>query len=243
MTRRKILPLHGRANVLPRPDLHNAVYGMLVEGDGTIDTKLFGRVRVESPIQYQTPAPRDSFAFGEIGAMGLPSREGSGNEHPGSVPGSIIGFDLHATGHEVPAAPYYDRAQTFYTLPWKDIACEFVPGCDLPAPVGYWLMLQLDEIMTRRLLFSDTGSGLIVPGNALKGVATNKGRKTKVKLSAGKVLEIGALAAGVSGGAVAPGDWAIFNPLDSLTIRYTRGRELAFVRWDDLEQVVTGDAG
>lgn len=237
---RQILSLHGRANVILRADLHNAVHGMLVQG-GAIDTKLFGKVRVSSPISYKTPAPRDSLAFGQIGCMGLPEREGPNSKNPGCEAGDIVGIDLYQTGHQIDAAPYYENADAFVTVPWRELMCKFIPGDDLPTPLGGWLLLEQDEIMTRRLVFSSAGVTLHMPNSAKQGVTTNANSKTKVKLAAGKIICRAPGSLRYMEPHVHLGDWALFNPMDAVSIRYTKGRTLTFVKWDDLEQAVAGD--
>lgn len=234
-------PLHGRANVILRADIHNAVHGFL-EKDQEIDTELFGKVRVAAPIQYQTPVPRNAFAFGQIGAMGQPAAEGSGRHRPMVESGDIVGFDLYQCGHEIDATPYYEGARTFVTLPWKEILCVFRPGKDLPIPVGQWIMVRMDEIQTRRLLFGGSGAGkVLLPDSARGGVATNKGKSTKVKLAAARVAAMGNRAIQLASGELTRNQWVIYNPMDAVDIAYTKKRQLTFVQWDDLEQVVEDD--
>jgi hypothetical protein len=242
---RKLTPLHSRADVIPRPELHAALHDMMHQG-GEIKTELFGTLRIDCSVKYQSPAPRNSFAFGQVYSMGLPARDFRIGEHPGTEAGDIIGFDLHQTGHELDAQPFHETATSMHTLPWKEIACRFVPGEDLPRPVGWWLMLRPDPIMTRRLLFASAGALLHVPGGTKGGVATNKGKGTKVKLAAAQVLAFGALANEQAHGHVFHGSWVFYNPMDAIDISYTKGpdgkaRDLAFMKWDDLEQVVEVD--
>jgi len=247
---KKITSLHGRANVILRADLHNRVHGFM-ERDGEIDTDVFGKVRVAAPIQYKTPVPRNSFAFGQIGCMGLPAREGTGRIRPPCVEeGSIVGFDLYQTGHQIDASQYYEQADSFVTLPWKEIICVFVPGQDLPIPVGNWCMLRVDEIATRRLVFSSAHAGgkIVLPGSVSDGVATNKGnagQKTKVRLVAGQFWRMGPTALQHADGIARPGKthWALVSPMDAVTLRYNKKRVLTFAKWDDLEQVIEDDAG
>lgn len=241
---KKIIPLHGRANVVLRPDIHNELHGLLVK-DGIVDSAVFGKVRCESPIKYKTPCKRDSFAFGEVMAMGFPSSNGSGAEHPSVFQGDIIGFDLHQCGHQIDASPYYERADSFVSLPWKELACTFQPGAAEPIPAGRWLVVEVDEVMTRRLVFGVRGGhGLLLPGGVRGGVRTNGNSQTKVSLLAGKVLSLGDRAREIiPDGAVSVGDWALFSPHDAINIDLGKGRHRAFVRWDELEQVVEGERG
>ncbi len=233
---RSIRSLHSRANILPRADLAAAASKMLFAG-GEVKTELFGTMRFDCTINYTTPAPRNSFAFGQVMTMGTPDRNVP-NAHPGTQPGDIVGFDLFQTGHEVDATPYHETAACFYTLPWKEIACRVQPGEALPEPLGWWLMMEPDPVMTRRLLFGSSGTTLHLAGGTRGGVATNKGKGTKVKLAAAKVIVVGPSAQPFAAGVCEPGDWAIYNPMDALDIAYSRGRKLAFIKWDDLEQVV-----
>lgn len=233
-----IKPLHSRANVIPRVDIHTATNKFLHAG-GEIDAGIFGKMRVGSSIQYTTPCRRNNFAFGEVMSMGLPDRE-----RPRGVEvsaGDIIGFDLFQTGHELDAAPYYENAASFYTLPWKEILCKFAAGAPLPEPVGDFCMVEVDPIMTRRLVLSSAGSTLELPGSMRSGAATNKGKATKVKLVAGKFLAFGMHANRARAGAAELGDWALFNPMDGVDIDYTGGRNLTFVKWDEIEQLVADD--
>ncbi len=245
---KKLTPLHSRANVIPRPELHAALHDMMHTG-GEIKTDLFGTIRIDCSVKYKTPCPRNSFAFGQIHSMGLPARDGrTVSENPGILAGDIIGFDLHQTGHQIDAQPFHKNATEFHTLPWKEIACRFDPVADLPTPVGWWLMLRPDPIMTRRLLFGSAGSLLHVPGGTKGGVATNRGKSTKVKLAAAQVLAFGDRANEAAHGCVSRGSWVFYNPMDAIDISYTKGpdgkaRDLAFMKWDDLEQVVELDAG
>lgn len=239
---KKITPLHSRANVIPRADLHAATHEMMHQG-GEIKTELWGKMRLDCSIQYTTPAPRNSFAFGQIAAMGLPDRE-----RPRTIEareGDIIGFDLFQTGHQLDAAPYYEvdsmPVPVFYTLPWKEILCRFGEGDDLPTPIGDWCMVTKDEVMTRRLVLASAGSTLHLPGDMKQGAATNKGKGTKVKLVAGAFMRFGLRAETDRGDAADVGDWALFNPMDAVDINYTKGRTLTFVRWDDVEQLVEGE--
>lgn len=232
---RTIIPLHSRANVIPRADLHSKMSAVLHAG-GEIDNAIWGKMRLDCTIQYRTPVPRNAFAFGQIQSMGRPLAE-----NPRTVEaqaGDIIGFDLHQTGHEIDAKPYHENAALFYTLPWKEILCRFVDGEDLPRPVGDWCMVAKDELQTRRLVLASAGSTLHLGVSASSGVATNKGRKTNVKLVAAKLLAFGGHAATASQGAAELGDWALFNPIDGVDLAYTQGRQLTFIRWSELEQLV-----
>jgi hypothetical protein len=235
---RTIIPLHSRANVIPRADLHAKTHEMLHEG-GVVDSAIWGKIRLDCTIQYNTPAPRNSFAFGEVATMGLPLAENPRSVEAGK--GDIIGFDLHQTGHQLDAAPYYENATVFYTLPWKEILCRFVPGEDLPRPVGDWCMVEKSELETRRLVLASAGSTLHLGVSAKAGVATNKGRKTNVKLVAGSILAFGSYANVQALGAADAGDWALFNPIDGVDINYTQGRQLTFIRWSELEQLVPSE--
>lgn len=236
-----IVPMHGRANVVLRPDIHNDLHGLLVKG-GVIDSAVFGKVRVESPIRYKTPCPRDCFAFGEVMAMGHPSTEGSGSEPICASDGDIVGFDLHQCGHQIDASPYYERADAFVTLPWKEIACKFSAGSREPTPLGRWIMVEVDEVTTRRLVFGSSGSSVLLPGNLKKGVRTNSNSNTKVSLLAGKILSLGDTVQRIAPlGDVCPGNWALFSPHDAINIDLGKGKQRAFVRYDELEQIVHGE--
>lgn len=234
---RAIMPLHGRANIIPRPDIAAGLHELIGMG-GEITSEVFGRVHVGDQVTYVTPCPRDSFAFGQVGAMGQPSMEGSGAQHPGVAKGDIVGFDLYQVGHEIDAAPYYPEAKVFYTLPWKEIACRFVDG--LPIPAGPWCMLEPDELMTRRLIFASSGTMLHMPGVGAS-VRTNSNQRTKVRLAAGKVQALGCLAVDDCTEPGIVGQWALYNPIDAVTIDLGKAGKMAFVKFQDLEQLV-GDA-
>lgn len=227
---KKLTPLHSRFNVIPRPDIANALHGMDVEG-GYIDNAIWGRVHVSSPIQYATPAPRDSFAFGEIAAVGTPDELWKGPA-PAKV-GDIIGFDLWQIGHEFGAEAFYANARTFYTLPWGKALCRFVEG--KPLPLTDWVMVEPDEVRTFRWL---AGARLIsAPGMMGGSVGTNTNSQTKVRGVVGEVLD--------EGGKVPPfaprGWYAIYNPLDAVTIDLPGQGKRSFVRWGDIEQAVEDD--
>lgn len=231
---RTITPLHGRANIIPRADIANELHGSMGKG-GEIDSAIFGKVRVGSVISYLTPAKRDSFAFGEVASMGHQAREGSGSKAPGVCDGDIVGFDLYQVGHEIDAGAYYPNASVFYTLPWKEIVCRFVGGRALP--VGQWVMLEPDEVMTRRLLFASSGTTLHLPSSG--PVRTNSNVKTKVRLTAGKILATGGLCLDMHGALNAVGKWALHSPIDAVTIDMGKGQLRAFVKFDDIEELVS----
>lgn len=234
-----ITPLHSRANVIPRADIHASLHELMFHG-GDIDTELFGRVNVGATIQYQTPARRNSFAFGQVAALGTRDRALTEDAN-GIEPGDIIGFDLFQTGHQLDASSYYENAPWFVTLPWKEILCRFTTKNELPLPVGWWLMVEPDPIATRRLVFGDGGGGLYLPGSIKGGLATNANSNTKVRMCAAKLVSAGFRAAELCSGVARIGDWVLYNPIDAVDIDYAGGRKLAFVKWDDAEQVVSAD--
>jgi hypothetical protein len=236
---RRLTPLHSRLNVLPRPDIANAIHGTKVEG-GVIDNAIWGSIRVESPIQYQTPAKRDSFAFGEVLATGTPAS--TGERDPPVLTGDIIGFDLWQIGHELDADAFYPDRRTFYTLPWTHALCRFSKydaNGGAPYPCGDWLMFEPDEVRTARWLIGSDGT-LTLPGGLRGAVATNSNQKSKVRATVGKFLAAGL----VVHRTMRKVDWklhewyGIYNPLDAVTINLPGHGQRAFVRWDDVEQAV-----
>lgn len=227
---KKLTPLHSRFNVIPRADIANALHGMNVDG-GYIDNAIWGRVHVASPIQYKTPAPRDSFAFGEVAAVGTP--DGLWGGPPPAKVGDIIGFDLWQIGHEFDAEAFYPHARTFYTVPWGKAMCVFKSG--IPRPLHDWVMVEPDEVRTFRWL---AGTKLIsAPGMMGGSVGTNTNSQTKVRGVVGKVLTLGVSVPHVD----APEGFAIYNPLDAVTIDLPGQGKRAFVRWGDIEQAVEDD--
>ena len=65
-----IRPHHDVALIRPRADLHAALHGAQVEG-GRIMTKIFGAVRVDSPINYLVTGKLNQFAIGQVVRMGF----------------------------------------------------------------------------------------------------------------------------------------------------------------------------
>lgn len=229
---KKLTPLHARLNVIPRPDIANKMHGLDVTG-GSIDTEMFGRVRIESPISYKTPAPRDSFAFGEVAAVGLPDEHWKGP--PPCHEGDIIGFDLWQIGHEFAADSFYPNTRTFYTLPWRHALCRFDEG--RPLPLADFVMVEPDDMRTRRWLGGSDGT-LALPGSMQRSVGTNANHGTKVKGAVAKVISS---ARDVQPPPMAGTFCCVYNPLDAVTIKLPGIGERAFIRWSDIEQAVEDD--
>lgn len=231
----KLRPKHDLATLLPRPDIHAEVHGLLATG-GEIETELWGKVKVGNPIQYKVTAKRNNFAFGEVVALGGGTPVGSGMDKPECQPGDIVGFDLGQAGHWLPDG-------TISCL-WKNLLCRFAPGADTPEPLSSWVMSRRDEIAMQRLMLSAPGT-IHLPGHVKGSVSTTSGKpKSSVRLTAEPIMKVGrgsfAKKVFVEPDCVV-GETAVFAPTSAVNLAWTDSRVLSFVKWSDVEFTFGGE--
>lgn len=234
-------PTHDQAIVIPRPDLHAEALGVWDAGcGGYIETKEFGTVRVDCPVRYTIPAPRNTFGFVQVDSWGEGTIRGAGLDKPDVEVGDIVGVDLCQIGHCV---AHGGKEKWF--VPWKEFLCKFRPK-DLinPTPLMNYVMTEYSEEMMGHLMFKG-GSGLIAaPSVHAKGIQTNSNSNTNVRIAVEKVL-------GVGTGRFIKGTWTepgckvgqgvIFMPFQGTVHMQIGAARRGFTPWSEIEAVLEVD--
>ncbi len=240
MAKMKLRPTHDQALVIPRPDIHAKIMGVWDDGieGGVIDNALWGKVRVDCPISYKIPSPRNRFAFVQVDSWGEGTVSGSGLDKPEVEKGDIVGIDLCQVGHVVA-----NEGQTKWFVPWKEFLCKFDKDLNC-TPLMNFVMTEYDEEIMNHLIFKSQ-NGLIALASAhSQGIQTNSNANTNVRIAAERVIGVG------SGRFVKKvwveanckiGDGAIFMPTNATVDMKLRGPRKRFTPWSEVEGVLYVD--
>ena len=153
----------------PRPDIHGRIVKWITTGE-EIDSKVFGKVRVDNTISYTVTSESNNFAFAEVqsagrGAAWMSDKYRLDVHGPeGDRPGSIIGFDLCQVSHSL-----MHDGETHYFLPINAALCRFDVGAEMPTPLGVYFMTRYEQGAAERFQKRDKDSPLILPAAAGQG--------------------------------------------------------------------------
>lgn len=191
---KSVQPKHEFMLVRPRPDIHQEFTTLSMNG-GEIDTKLFGKIRLDNLVQYKHSGIRNQFAFGEVLRFGSGLVAGPSSELPDVQVGTLIGFDLAQVAIECPSkelsAMGVEDTETVYFVPFKAALCRFAVGEHLPSPLGNYVLTEEDQIAMSRFHFGGP-TGLVLPQTvASAGVRTNSNPNSNVRYAAERILSHG----------------------------------------------------
>jgi hypothetical protein len=179
----------------PRPDIHKRICEFASNGE-TIDSAIFGQVKVDSTIQYTTNAPANSFAFAEVLSVGRGAAwmRDCYRLDQQLAPGDIIGFDL------CQHSELRHEGEILYILSVDAALCHFEVGKDLPTPLGQYMLTCEEEGAGERFTFSRLAKGapetsrLILPhGMGMKSgeLKVSDVPTSRVKMSVERVIAVG----------------------------------------------------
>jgi hypothetical protein len=174
----------------PRPDIHKRICEFVTNGE-TIDSAVFGKVKVDSTIQYATSAPANNFAFAEVlsvgrGAAWMRDRYRLDQQ---LAPGDIIGFDL------CQHSELRHEGEILYILSVDAALCHFEVGKPLPTPLGQYMLTCEEESAGERFTLSKQApevSRIILPRDMSRGeLKVSNVPTSRVKMSVERVLAVG----------------------------------------------------
>ena len=174
----------------PRPDIHKRICEFVTNGE-TIDSAVFGQVKVDSTIQYATSAPANSFAFAEVYSVGKGAAwmRDCYRLDQQLAPGDIIGFDLcqHSeVRHE---------GEILFILSVDAALCHFEVGKDLPTPLGQYVLTCEEESAGERFTLSKQApevKRIILPRDMSRGeLKVSNVPTSRVKMSVERVIAVG----------------------------------------------------
>lgn len=228
-----IRPHHDTCTLKPRPDLHALLHNIMPEG-GHVMSKLFGKVRIDSPISYKITGKLNQFAFAEVLRMGKGSCTGQGRDVPALEQGAIVGVDLGQVGHVLPTGEYHTS--------WRNLLCVFREHHELPWPLMNRVMVEHDDALVDRFIFR--GAPLRAPKLSGDDIKTNDRARTKVGLTVSRVVAHGPgryvkkLLEDID---VSAGEVVAYTPSNgSVDFMFSRGRLLRFVPWSEIDFSVEG---
>lgn len=153
----------------------------------TIDSPLFGKVKVHGSQDYVNTSPGNNIAWGTVLSVG-PGAAWMAGKYDMSRDlhvGDVIGFDVQ---HEV-ALPHEGRSVFF--LPVDAALCRFNPSDPLPVPLGVYILTVEDAEAARRFVFKGK-SKLVMPRNASAGtVKVSDSPWSNVRFTIERVLAVG----------------------------------------------------
>ena len=174
----------------PRPDIHKRICEFVTNGE-TIDSAVFGQVKVDSTIQYATSAPANSFAFAEVYSVGKGAAwmRDCYRLDQQLAPGDIIGFDL------CQHSELRHEGEILYILSVDAALCHFEVGKQLPTPLGQYMLTCEEESAGERFTLSKQAPDvkrIILPRGMSRGELKASDIPTsRVKMSVERVLAVG----------------------------------------------------
>jgi co-chaperonin GroES (HSP10) len=231
-----IRPLHDTVTLRPAPELHARLHGIQIDG-GSIITELFGEVRLSQPVDYKITGKRNQFAFARVVRIAEEgSLTGQGQDRPDIAPGDVVGVDLGQIGHKLPGG--------LWQTSWRNLLCKFSEWRDMPTPLMNQIMVEYDQQLVDRYSFQNRNTTLTIPKIGPDDIKTNDRQRTRVGLTAGRVLATGPgrfVKKTLEHINVGPGDVVMFsNASGVVDFMFKRGQLLKFVAWSECESVIEG---
>jgi len=174
----------------PRPDIHKRICDFVTNGE-TIDTAIFGQVKVDSTIQYATSAPGNSFAFAEVCSVGKGAAwmRDCYRLDQQLTPGDIIGFDL------CQHSELRHEGEIIFLLSVDAALCHFQVGERLPTPLGQYVLTCEEESAGERFTLSKQApetKRIILPRDMSRGeLKVSDIVTSRVKMSVERVVAVG----------------------------------------------------
>ncbi len=174
----------------PRPDIHKRICDFVTNGE-TIDTAIFGKVKLDSTIQYATSAPANNFAFAEVLSVGKGAAwmRDCYRLDLQLAPGDIIGFDL------CQHSELRHEGEIVYLLSVDAALCHFEVGKLLPTPLGQYVLTCEEESAGERFTLSKQAPDvkrIILPRDMSRGeLKVSDVPTSRVKMSVERVVAVG----------------------------------------------------
>lgn len=241
MAKMNLRPTHDQALVIPRPDIHAKIMGIWDDGiqDGFISTELWGKVRVDCPITYKIPSPRNRFGMFQVDSWGEGTMRGAGLDKPEVEKGDIVGIDLCQVSHVVA----HDGKEKWF-VPWKEFLCKFDPVTLQPTPLMNFVMTEYDEEIMNHLIFKGNSNLVAVSSVHANGIQTNSNPHTNVRVAAERVVAVGQgrfVKSVWTEPGCKVGDGAIFMPCNATVDMKLTGNRKRFTPWSEIEGVLYND--
>lgn len=235
----------------PRPDIHGRIVKWVTSGE-TVDSAVFGEVKIDNTVSYRVTSLANNFAFGEVlsvgrGAAWMSDKYRLDVEGPsGNKPGTIIGFDLCQVSHS-----FLHDGETQYFLPINAALCRFDPGADMPQPLGVYFMTRHEPEAAIRFQKRDKKSGLWLPSAAGRGsIKTSDAEWSRVNVDVERIVSVGGGGMGLSEKCKKPvevipdpsaiGHLCVFMSTLSVDLP-AYGEMYKFTNWERLRGVVEDD--
>lgn len=155
----------------------------------TIDSPLFGKVKVHGSQDYVNTAPGNNIAWGRVVSSGPGAAwmEGRYDLTRRLAYGDIIGFDVQ---HEV-SLPHEGR--TVFFLPVEAALCRYNESDPLPVPLGVHVLTRFDQAAIERFVFSAKNKHrLHMPRNATSGtLKVSDSPWSNVRFAVERVVAVG----------------------------------------------------
>jgi co-chaperonin GroES (HSP10) len=174
----------------PRPDIHKRICEFVTNGE-TIDSAVFGKVKIDSTIQYATSAPANNFAFGEVLSVGKGAAwmRDCYRLDQQLAPGDIIGFDL------CQHSEIRHEGEIVYILSVDAALCHFEVHKPLPTPLGQYMLTCEEESSGERFTLSKQApevARIILPRDMSRGeLKVSNVPTSRVKMSVERVIAVG----------------------------------------------------
>lgn len=153
----------------------------------TIDSPVFGKVKVHGSQDYVNTSPGNNIAWGRVVSSGPGAAwmDGKYDLTQRLAYGDIIGFDV---SHEV-SLPHEGR--TVFFIPVESALCRFNDADPLPVPLGVHVLTVEDPEAVRRFVFAGK-SKLHMPRHATSStLKVSDSPWSKVRFTVERVLAVG----------------------------------------------------
>jgi hypothetical protein len=151
-----------------------------------IDTKEFGKVKVNGSQDYVNTNPGKILAWGTVKSVG-PGAAWMGGKHRLDRElrkGDIIGFDAFAQ------VSLNVQGEKEFFLPVDQALCRFNPDQEMPEPIGVYVMTKEEPDALKSITFKDPNIKLHLPGGTGE-VKVSDNPWGNVKWSVERILAVG----------------------------------------------------
>lgn len=153
-----------------------------------IETKEFGKVKVDSNQSYKNVGPGNHIAWGVVDSIGAgPAWMGKHRFDEGLRPGDTIGFESNRV-----STLCFEGEDVFF-VPADAVLCRFNPGLLEPEPLGVNILTREEPGSGERITFSEAGRGrYVLPRTSADGaIKVSDSPHSQVKFAVERVVAVG----------------------------------------------------
>lgn len=178
-----------------------------------IETKQFGKVKVDNPSSYTNVAGTNRIAWGVVKSVGRGAAWMKDKYRLDVIlqEGDVIGFDASQYTN------WDEHGSPLMMLPVDAVLCRFNPGQTRPEALGVYIMTVPDEEAARRFVLGKKAQelGFILTNDAKKGeIRISDNPHSKIRYSAERVVSVGGGGMSIGeGGQQALGDTRAYSTL------------------------------